>query len=210
MFRYAIRPLTGWAEGRTPAHARRSRYAFKATWSSTLDLLERELGHLGASEIVLQVDVGDRDVRNDGMLRANAHPGDPGVRLLFDSKHGPLTYQADSCTYWQHNVRSIALGLEALRAVDRYGINATAGQQYKGYREITAGGDDVPPMHPDLACAVLSRWGDALVTPGESKQSLMARWKSARRNSHPDANGGDRTGWDRVEQAARVLGLVAP
>ncbi|OYO16616.1 molecular chaperone DnaJ [Enemella dayhoffiae] len=206
MLRYTVRPITGWDGPRTDHFSRRSRHTFKATWSSTLDLLERELGQLDATEVVLQVDVRDRDIRNDGQLRANAAPTDPGVRMLFDSRHGPLTYQCDSCSYWQHNVRSIALGLEALRAVDRYAINAVAGQQYKGYREITAGAVDAPLDRLD-AYSVLSYWSGVEVTPGESAQSLMARWKEARRRSHPDLHNGDRTAWDAVERAARVLGL---
>lgn len=44
-----------------------------------------------------------------------------------------LVYATDSCDRWQDNVRSIALGLEALRAVDRFGISRE-GQQYAGFR----------------------------------------------------------------------------
>ncbi|NNG20517.1 molecular chaperone DnaJ [Naumannella sp. ID2617S] len=197
MLRYTVRPITGWDGPRTDHVNRRSRHTFKASWSSTLDLLERELDHLSASEVVLQADVRDRDIRNDGMLRANAVPASPGVRLLFDSKHGPLTYQCDSCDYWQHNVRSIALGLEALRAVDRYGINAVAGQQYKGYREITAGGG---PTTRDQAEQVIRAYA------GDHHDAYLPNaWAAARRLTHPDTNGGDRAAWDQVEQAARVL-----
>lgn len=44
-----------------------------------------------------------------------------------------LVYATDACQDWRHNVRSIALGLEALRAVDRYGISRR-GEQYAGFR----------------------------------------------------------------------------
>lgn len=50
-----------------------------------------------------------------------------------------LVYATDACEDWRHNVRSIALGLEALRAVDRYGITRK-GEQYAGFRAaLTAG-----------------------------------------------------------------------
>ena len=40
-----------------------------------------------------------------------------------------------------HNLRSIALGLKALRAVDRYGVSRR-GEQYAGFRAaLTAGGN---------------------------------------------------------------------
>ena len=41
-----FRPLPIWPHENTPAHARRSRYTFKAPWSNTLALLERELRNL--------------------------------------------------------------------------------------------------------------------------------------------------------------------
>lgn len=44
-----------------------------------------------------------------------------------------LVYATDACVLWRHNVRSIALGLEALRAVDRFGISRR-GEQYAGFR----------------------------------------------------------------------------
>lgn len=50
-----------------------------------------------------------------------------------------LVYATDVCERWQHNVRSIALGLQALRAVDRYGISRR-GQQYAGFAGYLATG----------------------------------------------------------------------
>lgn len=36
---------------------------------------------------------------------------------------------------------------------------------------------------------------------------LQRVYRLARAGTHPDRHGGDRTLWDRVEQAARVLGV---
>lgn len=78
--------------GQPVTEARRSRYTFKANWSATLDLLDRELWHLDASSVVLQVDVTEADLRLDGQLRANARPDFPGVRLIVDSPRGTLSW----------------------------------------------------------------------------------------------------------------------
>lgn len=48
------------------------------------------------------------------------------------------TYATDVFTDWRDNVRAIAKGLEALRAVDRWGV-AKRGQQYAGFALLTAG-----------------------------------------------------------------------
>jgi hypothetical protein len=67
------------------------------------------------------------------------HPdvgGDPAEFVALQAALDPghrLVYATDACDFWQHNVRSIALGLAALRAVDRYGISRR-GEQYAGYR----------------------------------------------------------------------------
>lgn len=138
---YQFRPVEIWPGNKTPEHERRSRYTFKAKWSSTLDLLERELVYLGAENLVIQCypKNGMSDIRLDGMMRANAQIVESGVILSFDSKHGPLSYPCDSCELWQHNIRSIALALEALRSVDRYGVTKRA-EQYKGWEKLPAPG----------------------------------------------------------------------
>jgi hypothetical protein len=33
--------------------------------------------------------------------------------------------------------------------------------------------------------------------------------KAARRATHPDRHGGDRTAWDQVQEASRVLGVAS-
>lgn len=208
-----VRPITGWAGARTPANARRPQSAFTASWSNTVGLMMRELQHLGADRLVIQADVTEDDIRLDGQLRATANPKDPGVRILFDSKYGPLTYECDSCVFWQHNVRSIALGLEALRAVDRYGINSAKGQQYKGYREIGTG--NAPAATEDRSAAIhLLRMyatgvSDSGVVSPEPDADLPVDelYRRARRHTHPDANAGDRASWDIVTKAGKVLGL---
>jgi hypothetical protein len=60
-----------------------------------------------------------------------------------ETKHGPLVYSADSCALGQHNVRSIALGLEALRAVERYGVTHQ-GEQYTPWKAIGSGPTPMP------------------------------------------------------------------
>ena len=201
---YVVRPSDLWLEEQTPAHKRRSRYTFKASWSDTISLLEREVRHLRARDVVLQLDVAEKDIRIDGMLRANASPNHPGVRISFDSIHGPLTYATDSCTYWQDNVRSIALGLQALRAIDRYGVTKR-GEQYAGWKALPAGAGDRPShMTRDQALQVV-----ATFDPGPYTDDLARRMRRARAAAHPDRHGGGRTGWDQVEQAAKVLGVLS-
>lgn len=122
--------VTGWTD------------PFRSTWGDTLSLLERELEKLGATEVVIEAPFRDGDIRIDGWPRANARPAGVGVIVSFDSKHGPLRYGTAKFPNWQSNVRAIALGLEALRKVDRYGISRR-GEQYTGWKQLSAPDSDL-------------------------------------------------------------------
>lgn len=204
--KYTFRPLGAWTEGNTPE--RRSSYQFKAPWQATLHLLEDELEALDARNVVIQVDVDEADLRLDGMPRSGAKPNHPGVRVAFDSRHGPLTYATDTYEFWQHNVRAIALGLQALRAVDRYGVTRR-GEQYTGWKALPAGsGSGASQMTADEAWSILGSFGSRpIAEQRRDPDSLPRAYRLARRFAHPDRHAGDRTLWDQVEAAAGALGV---
>ena len=128
------RSLAAWPVKPTPPSGRR-RSQFQATWSKTVDLLEKELGLLNARNVVIEADCETSEIRIDGHLRANAKLRGPGVVVSFDSAKGALRFPCDTFTDWQANVRGIALALEALRAVDRYGVTQQA-EQYRGWTAL--------------------------------------------------------------------------
>jgi hypothetical protein len=72
----------------------------------------------------------------------NAKVGFPGVRIAFESKYGPLTYATDEFVTRPARLADqrprIALALQALRAVDRYGVTKR-GEQYTGWKALPAG-----------------------------------------------------------------------
>lgn len=180
---YTVRPIITWPGKPTPSYARK-RDTFKAGWSQTINLLERELRNLNAKQIVLEMNVRERDIRNDGMIRADARPSLPGVILRFTGKHGPMTMPCDRFTDWQANVRAIALSLEALRKVDRYGVTQT-GEQYRGWKALTEVVDDV-----DAAAQFLGKL--AMVLPIVVKNDAAAfqiAYRSASKAAHPDTGG---------------------
>lgn len=201
--RMTLRPIGAWPR---PATRNRQRSQFSANWSATLDLLDRETFHLGNGrrhpDTVLQIALRERDFRiSDGMPRANAVPSHPGVILSIESAKGPLSFPCDKFDRWQDNLRAIALGLEALRKVDRYGITP-GDEQYQGWRAIEA----KPSAAFATAQAALDYLGAmADVDRGGWVQAHAAGiYRAARARSHPD-RGGDRATWDRVEAAGDVL-----
>lgn len=183
-----FRPIPIWPYPITEPDDRRSRWTFRAPWSNTLTILEREVSALDGDNIVLGAAFREADLRLDGMPRSGARePSHPGIELSFDSAHGRLVYATDVCERWEHNVRSIALGLEALRAVDRYGITRH-GEQYAGWKQLASGSNGV---------TAVQRGAELIRQYGGVVQALKA--------THPD-RGGDRAEFQDV-QAAREAGV---
>lgn len=164
-----FRPLPVWPY--KPSQRRHSQ--FKASYPRSIGLLQREVGYLGGRDITFGVGLEERDLRQDGTPRANARSfSHPGVEISFDSReHGRLTYATDQFWDWQDNVRAIALSLEALRSVDRYGV--AKGKQYTGFALLTSG-----PGLEEQGRLHVERWGSI---------------KEALRHTHPDTGDTDTT-----------------
>lgn len=171
------RPLPAWPYPEEEARPD----TFKAPFLKTLRLLGREIEAIGGREAIVGiVAVG---VRADGSgLKADARVAHPGAEVSFDIPEGRgwrrATFHTDAFRAYaardsfESNVRAIALGLEHLRAVARYGI-ASTGQQYAGFTQLTAG-----PSLEDLGRELAERHGGVM---------------EAVRATHPDTGRADAT-----------------
>lgn len=215
--RLIYRPIEAWPGKHTDP---RQPSPFDAGWTETQELLERELRLLGVDEAVLQVDSpSERDFRLDGQLRADARLRSPAVILSFDSRrHGRLSYPCDTFERryyrskldgWQSNVRAIALGLEALRKVERYGI-ANTGQQYTGWRAIGSG---IPMPSATMSVEEASEFLRSAAEwvgdwdPSRDRRQIEVAYRMAAKRMaalHPD-QGGDGEAWTRLNVARDVL-----
>lgn len=201
--RLRVRPIDSWPEER---NARPKRSNFSASWQATVDLLTRELRMLDARNPVIQVAVDEHEIRQDGtMPLASARPRHPGVIVAFDSKHGPLKYVADRFDDWQDNVRAIALGLDSLRRVDRYGITKR-GEQYTGWRALPAGRPMGPAMTVEDAARYVAKHAGTPVEPHHlhNASAIDIAYRRAAKKLHPD-RGGDPDDFRRLREAYDLL-----
>lgn len=170
---------------------------FRSTWSQTeRDLLE-EIRHLGAFELVISVDVDEDELRRDGAgLLANAKVRSPRVIVWVDGDAGPMSFQVDKFAQYRDNVRAVALGLNSLRRLDRYGM-ADTGQQYTGWLALPSAGEST-----DVAATVIA---EAARIPLERVlEDPKAAVRQAQIRTHPD-RGGDPDAFQRVTEAAEAL-----
>lgn len=215
MTTFQFRPLLLWDRPETDPRSSSAR--FRAFWDDTVLMLRTEAEHLGAQAIAVQVDADESQIRRDGMLRSAARVGHPGVKVAFDSDFGPLTYATDQYDHWKANVRAIALGLQALRAVDRYGISKS-GEQYRGYAAITSSKADYSDLTVLDAVTVFRdalKDVDGMTVDGAvqydltTRQHINSAYRIASRRYHPDVPRTGDEGVFRLLTAARDVLLAS-
>ena len=198
----SIRPITTWpGELRRPSQRRGS--PFEASYSGTLELLDRELRMLRATVVVVQLAVNEGQIRRDGKLYSRAMPDHPGVILSFQTPRGHFRYAADRFTHWHANLRAIALGLEALRKIERYGIGSGT-EQYTGFLQLETSNGDA--MTLDEALKLFSGWTGELPTVIRNTWRDRRDWfyRVAAKVTHSDTGGGDAE-FQRMGKALRLL-----
>ena len=219
------RPLDGWPGTLTPDRERKySQFKRRGdihSWErtdiplgETLDLLDRELYALDAElsgvPTVIQLALPASAFRQDGQRRADHRtPDHPGVVVAFGSAHGPLKYATDTFTRWQANLRAIALGLEALRKVERYGITKR-GEQYTGWKQLPSGIAMPATMTVEQAAQFLADHADpdgrieSLARTLAHGHMVDAVYRQAAKTLHPD-HGGDTALFQKLQDAKRIL-----
>ncbi len=177
--KWPSKPTSDWARFRSP---------FKAGWQQTLDLLERELNYLKATSISIEGFFHPSQIRNDGWPKSSARPSQPGVILSFDVKRGRMIMPCDRYLDWEANLRAIALTLERLRSVERYGIVTEQQEQYTGWLRLPAAG----AVDEASECAkILIRHASVGYFPSQilgDQKVFDATWREAVRRTHPDTN----------------------
>ncbi len=225
-----FRPIDVWPRQLT---VKRQPSRFESSWSATQALLEKEIRALKRSsptariDAVVQLAVPAGAIRQDGGLaKGRQAPEHPGVILSFEGADRPYRFACDQFTSrgyrntldgWQTNMRAIALGMESLRRLDRYGI-AAGGEQYVGFealpagRAMPAGGNTmtVQAAAEILAAEAIDPAVSAtpIFTAAELLSQPVARvsaYRMAVRRLHPD-QGGEPAAFVRLNTARDVLG----
>ncbi len=195
-----FKPLHQWSGPRT---ASREMGRFRATWLQTLDLLEYELGKLRAKDIVIQIEdpEGIAGIRNDGsfrLLRSSYFTTKSCVVLTFESPKGSISMPCDRYQDYKDNIRALALSLEALRAVDRYGVTR-GNEQYRGWTQI---GNGNGKMDRASALKFIESLLNADIEPHADFRGICRKLKILH---HPDHTGGSHETFVAIGQAEEVL-----
>lgn len=182
---------------------------FSAAYNRTLSQLDTELWHLGATQVVMQAFFQPNQIRQDGYPYADARPSQPGVILSLQARsRGSLSFPCYRYRKFEDNVRAIALSLQALRSVDRYGVTQRA-EQYQGWAQIEPP-KPKPKFADDYEAAEflsVQAYGDTFHAAAilRTPENLQAAYRSAARLLHPDTATGDHEKFVLLQDAMEML-----
>lgn len=194
-----FRPLPRWE--RKPG-LRYKTAQFKTPYNKTLDKLEYEIRHLNGRDIRIEAGYELSQIRNDGFPRGGMRPSHPGVVLYFETKNGSLCFPCGTYGRLEDNMHAIALTLECLRAVDRYGV--TVGQeQYRGFTALPS-----PPKSlsvEDAAEFIHQFSGAAAANILLDRDTYRRAYREAAMPLHPDRYPDKLAAFHRLQEAKSVL-----
>lgn len=161
---------------------------------------------INVNEVVIEVDVPESQVRNDGMLYARANPKNPRVRISFKHpKAGHLQYPCDTYNDWQDNIRAIAMTMGAQRAQERYGATRH-NQQYKGWAALPPSGSTDRKTLEKNAYDMITLSGALCATDDllEDAETYRRVYRLAAICCHPDT-GGDDVMFSKLQAIKQVI-----
>jgi hypothetical protein len=174
--RYPLEWPLGW---KRTSSRRYGRFVYNKQWitvDKATSRLEHELDRLGAKNATLSTNV---PLRLDGRPRSDQRPTDPGAAIYFSYRGKATVLACDTFTEVGQNIAALAAHLEALRAIERYGVG-TIEQALAGYRALPA----------DTA----ADWRAVFGFPANSRPTLEqvdANFKAAAKLRHPDVGGSE-------------------
>ncbi len=183
-----VYPLS-WPPGRqrTPSRVREKARFGRTTSTSgfvrgmpiglALGGLYRELERLRAKDVRISSDL---PLRIDGQPRAGVRPPeDPGVAVYFKVEKEELCLSCDRYTTVGDNLRAVALSIEAIRGLERWGTKDMVRAAFRGFRALPALGET----------SGRSWWVILGVDPDATRAEIDEAFRQLARSRHPDVTG---------------------
>lgn len=184
---------------RTEPH-RRTWSNFKTSFGRARDACLGQIRMLGGSEPIISSNLA---LRLDGLPRGDqAQPRDSGVAVYFTYKKKSMCFACDRWAKVDDNMHAIALTIEALRGVSRWGTGDMMEAAFTGFTALPAPITGQKPWREVLGVAFDER----------DRGRIHECYRIRRGEAHPDRHGGDHDAFLAVqaayEQAARELGFA--
>lgn len=182
--RYPLTWPAGWP--RTPGHLR-TYSQFKTTTEKAFNGLLMELERLRARGVIISSNL---KLRNDGFPYANQpRHGDEGIAVYFTRKGKDYVLACDKFSKREDNLRALALTIEAIRGIERWGSSDLMERAFTGFAQLAAPTD-------------VRQWWEVLKVPADAGvEDVKQAYKRLRSQHHPDREGGTDDEFHAVEMA---------
>lgn len=161
-----------------PKMAVKEKSAFKTTLSAALHNLKLEVERLGGKNLILSSNV----------TLGSEYPKEPGVCAYFDLREQHIAIPCDRWNKVQDNVRAIALTIEAMRGMERWGAKHMITALFTGFNAL--------PEKTGESC-----WEILGVPAGATEKAIKDAYRARAMETHPDKPGGSAEAFGRVQAA---------
>jgi len=171
--------------------------AFKST--NVTNKLLTELRRLKATNIVISSNMATYRKGNIEIPYANQNITDPGVAVYF-TKDGKQ--QCIPCDKWKtidQNIRAIALTIEALRGIDRWGAKEMVDAAFSGFKALP-GPDDINTVPIKTAREIIGVSSDCV-----DLEYIKFKYRNKAKELHPDSPTGDKNEFQKLNAAFEEL-----
>jgi hypothetical protein len=173
---YPLKWPKGWP---TTPKDKREKARFQTTLPAALNNLRRQIELMDGKGLVL----------SSNYTLGQDNPTDPGVVAYFQYEQAQVAIPCDRWTRLEHNVQAIALTVEAMRGMERWGAKHMIKAMFSGFKMLPAPGE-------------ASHWSSVLgvsltATPAEVKDAYDSLVKKV----HPDKPGGSHDAFVPVQRA---------
>lgn len=179
-----------WPERRPRFNPRKVNHHFKSSFARARDNCIQEVTRIGGDRLIISSNLklkpdGKPYAADDGKILP-----DPGVAVYFTRNGKELCFACDCWSHVQDNMHAIALTIEALRGIARWGTGYMMEAAFRGFAAL-----------PETTG---SNWWEVLGVPVNSApDQVKEAYRLLAKKFHPDTgeNGGDAERFRRVQQA---------
>lgn len=158
---------------------------FKQSLAGALSNLKTECARLGGKNLVL----------SSNYTLGNERPAESGVVAYFQLDNQPIAIPCDRWRLVEHNVQAIALTIEAMRGMERWGAKHMITAMFTGFKALPQKASGISP-HLTLGLEEGKQY---------TEQEITDAYKRKAKTEHPDAGGSDER-W-RVLREAHDLAM---
>lgn len=168
------------------SHPARSKFGARSVEGSRQILL-KQLRLLGGKDLILSTNI---KLRLDGAPYSNQTPPvDKGVSVYFKWKGNQMCFACDRWDRIEDNIYAVAMTIDALRGIERWGSGDMVQQAFTGFVALPA------PERPEDVLGVRA---------GATQDEIEAAFRKKLFSAHPD-HGGSNDAMQRLQDARRKL-----